>query len=44
MNDEDLKNPNDVTSDDTVQTQRYPGEFSAPQKAYTQFNHTVTVQ
>ena len=22
MNDEDLKNPNDVTSDDTVQTQR----------------------
>ncbi len=44
MADEDLRNPNDAVTDADVQTQRYPGEFSAPQKAYTQFNHTVTVQ
>ena len=42
--DEDMRNPNDAVTDDNVQTQRYPGEFSAPQKAYTQFNHGVTVQ
>ena len=41
MADEDLRNPNDAVTDADVQTQRYPGEFSAPQKAYTQFNQDV---
>lgn len=42
--DEDLRNSNDAVTDDSVQMDRYPGEFSAAQKAYTQFLHGVTVQ